>query len=328
MHFAMPPRKTSRPPPYAARNNPSTSFAPPALRNLLRSKPRAIAGAVLGFVTLLWLVGAIGGRSRSAPLANIPKVAVGSGAPVVIVTVLDPQADAAWVQRIKTNREDYARRHGYLTHFPAPSQYPLNNAPPSWARVPAVRHAMTLHPGATFFWYLDATALIMSPEISLEAHLLRPAVIEKHMITNAPVVPPDSVIRTFSNLKGDRIDFVIAQDKDGLAPSSFIVRNGEWAKFFLDAWFDPIYRSYNFQKAESHALEHIVQWHGTILAKLAMVPQSLLNAYVSGPHADKGMYAEGALVATFPGCDKNGHDCAKEQQPFFEVLERKKQGYN
>lgn len=118
---------------------------------------------------------------------------------------------------------------------------------------------MTLHPGSTFFWYLDATALIMSTDTNLEAHLMRPAVLEKHMITNAPVVPPDSVIKTFSNLKGDRIDFVIAQDKDGLAPSSFIVRNGEWAKYFLDAWFDPIYRSYNFQKAESHALEHIVQ---------------------------------------------------------------------
>ena len=148
---------------------------------------------------------------------------------------------------------------GYLTHFPPPSQYPLNNAPQTWARVPAVRHAMTLYPGSTFFWYLDSSALIMSHELDLQSHLLSPSKLEKHMITNAPVVPPDSVIRTFSNLKGDRIDLVIAQDKDGLAPNSFIVRNGEWAKFFLDSWFDPIYRSYNFQKAESHALEHIVQ---------------------------------------------------------------------
>ena len=54
--------------------------------------------------------------------------------------------------------------------------------------------------------------MIMSPEIDLQAHLLSPSKLEKHMITNAPVVPPDSVIKTFSNLKGDRIDFVIAQD--------------------------------------------------------------------------------------------------------------------
>lgn len=119
---------------------------------------------------------------------------------------------------------------------------------------------MTLHPGSTFIWYLDATALIMNPLLSLEAHVLAPARLQKVMITNAPIVPPDSVIKTFTNLKGDRIDFVVTQDKEGLTPSSFVVRNGEWAKYFLDAWFDPIYRSYNFQKAEGHALEHIVQY--------------------------------------------------------------------
>lgn len=118
---------------------------------------------------------------------------------------------------------------------------------------------MTLHPGSTFFWYLDSSALIMEPSLSLESHILAPATLEKHMITNTPVVPPDSVIKTFANIKGDRIDLVVTQDKDGLSPSSLIVRNGEWAKYFLDVWFDPIYRSYNFQKAEGHALEHIVQ---------------------------------------------------------------------
>ena len=88
---------------------------PPALRNLLRSKPRAVAAAVLGFLTLLWLLGAIGGGSRSRPLVHICEVAVGSGAPVVIVTVLDPSANPAWVQKIKANREEYAKKHGAPT---------------------------------------------------------------------------------------------------------------------------------------------------------------------------------------------------------------------
>lgn len=99
----------------------------------------------------------------------------------------------------------------------------------------------------------------MNPSIPLQSHVLTPAKLEKLMIVNEPVVPPDSVIKTFGNLKGERIDVVVTQDKDGISHSSFIVRNGEWAKYFLDAWFDPIYRSYNFQKAEQHALEHIVQ---------------------------------------------------------------------
>lgn len=328
MHFAMPPRKTSRPPPYAARNQ--SSMLPPALRNLLRrDRMRVIALGMLAFIGILWLFGMIGGGQTSKgarwSAADIPRVAIGSGPPVVIVTVLDPNANPAWTQKIKTNREEYAKRHGYLTFFPSPTAYPLSNSPPSWSRVPAVRHAMTLHPGSTYFWYLDATALIMNPSLALESHLLTPTRLEKLMIANAPVVPPDSVIKTFANLKGDRIDFVVTQDKDGLAPSSFVVRNGEWAKYFLDAWFDPIYRSYNFQKAETHALEHIVQWHGTILAKLAMVPQNLLNAYASGPAAPTdGQFRDGDLVAVFPGCDRESRDCAKEMQSFFDALDRAK----
>lgn len=114
----MPPRKTSRPPPYAARNQ-SRLAIPPALKNLLRrDKARVVALGILGFMGILWLFGIIGGGSSSGrkgaqwTSANIPKVVIGSGPPVVIVTVLDPKADPRWTQKIKTNREEYAKRHG------------------------------------------------------------------------------------------------------------------------------------------------------------------------------------------------------------------------
>jgi len=332
MHFAMPPRKTSRPPPYAARNQSGGIAIPPALKNLLRSKAgRLLAAGVLGFFVLIWMLsGSSDTHKRSSKVvggwkaANIPKPNIGSGPPVVIVTVIDPKANPAWVQKVKNNREEYAKRHGYLTFFPENNQYPIGNSPLTWSRVPAIRHAMTLFPSSTFFWYLDHTALIMNQGLPIHTNLLTSAKLETHMLSNAPVVPPDSVIKTFSNLKGDRIDFVVTQDKDGLAPSSFVVRNGEWAKFFLDSWFDPIYRSYNFQKAETHALEHIVQWHGTILAKLAMVPQNLLNSYASGPAGPNGQFQQGHLVANFPGCDKDGRECAKEQEAYWAILDQAK----
>lgn len=123
-----------------------------------------------------------------------------------------------------------------------------------------MRHAMTLYPHTPLLFYLTSTALIMNPALSLEAHIMNPPRLESLMIVDKPVVPPDSVIRTFSHLKGDRVDFVLTQDPDGLAGGSMIMRAGDWAKFFLDTWFDPLYRSYNFQKAEAHALEHIVQY--------------------------------------------------------------------
>lgn len=109
MHFAMPPRKTSRPPPYQARNQSSMPI-PPALKNLLRRfRLRTILLGALGFFTLIWLMRKATGGEKGA---NLPKVDIGSGPPVVIVTTIDPKADVAWVAKIKKNREDYAKRHG------------------------------------------------------------------------------------------------------------------------------------------------------------------------------------------------------------------------
>jgi mannan polymerase II complex MNN11 subunit len=65
------------------------------------------------------------------------------------------------------------------------------------------------------------------------------------------------------------------------------------------------------------------RWHGTILAKLAMVPQNLINAYANGPAAPQnGEFRQGDLVANFPGCDKDERDCAKEQQSYFDALDK------
>jgi hypothetical protein len=147
----------------------------------------------------------------------------------------------------------------YATFFPNTTDYPLGDNPTSWSLVPAMRHAMALYPHTPYIFYLTSTALIMNPSLSIEEHIMEPRRLESLMLVDKPVVPPDSVIKTFSHLKGDRIDFVLSQDNEGLAGGSMVIRAGEWAKFFLDSWFDPLYRSYNFQKAEAHALEHIVQ---------------------------------------------------------------------
>lgn len=120
MHFAMPPRKTSRPPPYAARNQSGGIAIPPALKNLLRSRAgRLIVGGVLGFFVLIWMLSGSGGTSRRTAskvggwtAANIPKPAIGSGPPVVVITTIDPKADPVWIQKIKSNREEYAKKHG------------------------------------------------------------------------------------------------------------------------------------------------------------------------------------------------------------------------
>ncbi len=157
----------------------------------------------------------------------------------------------------------------------------------------------------------------MDPSITIEGYIMNPKKLEGMMIKDQPIVPPDSVIKTFSKLKGNKIDFVLTQDREGLAPGSFVLRRGEWTKFFLDTWFDPLYRSYNFQKADLHALEHIVQWHPTILSSLALIPQRVLNAYNKPANAGEvGTYKDGDFIIRFAGCEQSPRDCVEEAEPY------------
>jgi hypothetical protein len=266
--------------PYPRKSSPTTPFTPasrstfPRRRNL-----KQLLSYALGAVALLWLLIWLFSGSSSSRSSTYKRPPAGTPE-VVIVTTLDPKMSQTYKDMIMENRKDYASRHGYATFFPNTTDYDLmSSTPASWSTIPALRHAMTLHPGTPWLWYLTSTALIMSPHQDLYTSIFEPRKLESVMITDQPVVPPDSVIKTFKHLRGERVDFILTQDKEGLAGGSMLVRSGEWAKFFLDAWFDPLYRSYNFQKAEGHALEHIVQWHGTILAKLALVPQRVLNSY-------------------------------------------------
>lgn len=145
-------------------------------------------------------------------------------------------------------------RAGYKAFVVKSFDYNTKGAPQSWAKIMAMRHAMTKYPECKFIWYLDQDAYIMDPTKSLEERVMQPRKLESLMIKDYPVVPPDSIIKTFTHLRGEAADLVIGQDKGGLIAGNMIVRNGEWGQFFLETWLDPLYRTYNFQKAERHAL--------------------------------------------------------------------------
>ncbi|KAL8914715.1 MAG: hypothetical protein Q9171_000728 [Xanthocarpia ochracea] len=318
MHFAYPPRKSSHPPAYSARGQ---------SRSLSYNQRRQLKiGAIILFSLLLLIL--ILSRLFSNGAERIPP-----GTPeVVIVTLIDEEnMSKEYIAKIKENRRDYAARHGYTTFFPTISSYPsINDSPRTWALVPALRHALTVYPHSTYFFALSPHALIMNPTLNLRTHIFSPKTLEKVMLREKPVVPPDSVIKTFGNLKGDRIDLILTQDGEGLCQGSFIVKNGEWARFFLDTWFDPLYRSYNFQKAEAHALEHIVQWHPTILTKLALIPHRLLNTYnvdIASRGGKDNLYKEGDFVVRLVGCETDPkRSCEDEFDEFYRRLKKGKGG--
>ncbi|KUI73755.1 putative alpha-1,2-galactosyltransferase C8D2.17 [Cytospora mali] len=327
MHLPYPKRKSSNAPPFLPRGTGTGSSSYSFGRGFSiprRYRQQGLAVAALVLIGLIWLLTRGGGGSyssragggRSGMANHFPA----GKPPTVIVTVVDEgRFGTKYTELVKENRKLYADRHGYETFFPNTGDYDLKGAPKSWAKVVALRHALTTFPEATYFWYVDIDTFIMNPQISIDKDIMAPAKLEQAMIVDYPVVPPDSIIHTFKHLHGQDVDLVVTQDKDGLSTSSFLIRNSEWSRFFLETWFDPIYRSYNFQKAETHALEHIVQWHPTILSKLALVPQRIINSY---DKPDKGHpYSTGDLAVRFPKCAKSvkSPNCATLAEPFTSV---------
>jgi len=232
---------------------------------------------------------------------------------------------------------------GYKVFYTNTSTYAhlTQSSPSSWSLIPALRHALTKNPEIDYVWSLSPRALITNPSLSLYDHVF--SNLTSLMLKDIPVVPPDSVIHTFSHLKPSQVYLILTQDMDNVAHTSFILRNTEaipvptgrskdsWSQYFLDAWFDPLYRAYAFQKAENHALEHIIQWHPTILAKLAIIDQRLLNSYNHHskqsqdesmtdlpPRQHDGKWEPVDLVVNFEGCvESKERDCEKEMKDYY-----------
>ncbi|OAX78517.1 hypothetical protein ACJ72_07176 [Emergomyces africanus] len=315
MQFALPPRKPSHNVPYTRLSQSSAAR---------RRKLKTAAVLAVAAFSFFFLLSRLFSSSPSSVTTSSKEVAPTGVTNIVIVTVLDEDKFSdKYIQRIKQNREDYAKRHGYTNFFASTREYLpyLDNAPRTWALVPALRHAHTLYPKASHFFHLSPHAVIMNPSLSLTSHILDKNRLESLMIKDKPVVPPDSVIKTYSHLAAKDVDFIISQDAENLCPGSFILRRTDWARYLLDAWFDPLYRNYNFAKAETHALDHIIQWHPTLLAKLALIPQRILNSYTTESNSlmPDSLYNDGDFVVRFLGCDdpKPKKACEEQMEIFW-----------
>ncbi|KAF5565172.1 alpha-1,2-galactosyltransferase [Fusarium napiforme] len=303
MHFAYPPRKNSNPPPFKQRS----SQIPPILRRIRKRTALLLLLGAIGFIFFLF-----GLKGETPYREHVPS----GNPPVVVVTLLDStQYNEAYLESIRHNREQYASRNGYEAMIVRASDYDTGKSPRSWAKIIAMRHALSKYPDATYVWYLDQNAYIMELDKKLEEQVVNPAKLESLMIKDWSIVPPDSIIKTFSHLKGEDAGLIISQDEVGLVTNSYILKNGEWAKFLIETWMDPLYQSYNFQKAERHALEHIVQWHPTILSKLALIPQRTFASY--GRNKEGNAYRDGDFVTLLVDCTVTGQTSCDKQSHFY-----------
>ena len=71
-----------------------------------------------------------------------------------------------------------------------------------------------------------------------------------------------------------------------------------------------------------------MQWHPTVLARTALVPQRMLNAYSkdsSGASPD-GSYKDGDFVIRFPACDGGEAQDCDELDPYYAMWSKKAKG--
>lgn len=101
MHFALPPRKTSFPPPYARVSAQNAS-------SQRRKQVQYLAYVIFGLLTIYLLVGLF--SNTALPAQHGP---IREDATVLIVTVLDEsRMSSEYITMVKNNRDDYASRHG------------------------------------------------------------------------------------------------------------------------------------------------------------------------------------------------------------------------
>ncbi|ODQ50758.1 acetate--CoA ligase [Saitoella complicata NRRL Y-17804] len=297
------------------------SYATPKRRtqsplDAITSSPRRLWGAVAAILFVIWFLFS----GPSVPAAPIPFR--GSGPEVVLVLATDTRGhQKPYFSSVLENRKEYARAHGYGFVWKNVGDYDLGGASNDWGKIPVLREAMLEYPEATWFWYLDQDAIIMNPQIPITKHILESSRLNKLLLRDQPIVPPDSIIHTPRNTPAKNMELLITQDHNGLNTGNFLIKRGDWAEYVLDVIMDPLYRFYNgFDRQEQSALEHIVQWHPTILTKLGILAPRSLNS-LSDASTDMA-YKEGDFVVHLKGCSDSQRNCDKEFLRLWQIRGR------
>lgn len=231
---------------------------------------------------------------------------------VVLVLPLDDAYPQDYLEKIIQDRLKYAKRHGYglyaryIRDFAGSAQGDTDqDVSLEFARIFLMREAAYAFQGVQWLWYLDQDAVIMDHTTAISDTLLTPSSLTNLMIRNAPIIPPESIIHTYRRVPADRIKFIVTQNDRGISTTSFLLRNDDmYGGVLLNYWIDPLHRSYDGFNTYDGAmgpidasLTHMVQWHPSILSRMAVVPNNKLVAYKDdGKVLKKQQFNDGDFV--------------------------------
>ena len=256
-----------------------------------------------------------GGGSREKATHNLVIVTVARLTPTVEKPALP------YAAKVKADREAYCAQHGCQVVFKDADDYVPSAAAGSlsdvWAKLPVLREVLEEYKGrAEWIWLLDSDAIIMDHSTDVVTAFLTERRLDSLMQRDAPIVPPDSIIRTPREATPSEVSFVISHDHAGISTRSFVLRNDDYSRFLLEFWNSPLYRAYNFDRQEQSALEHVLQWHYTILARTALLPKKSLASY--GEVAPQDVhYEDGDFVVALHDCHALGRSCEREFDRYY-----------
>ncbi|KAL5612325.1 uncharacterized protein BROUX77_002481 [Berkeleyomyces rouxiae] len=226
---------------------------------------------------------------------------------VVILTAADTGGHHGAIpkmhERVAANRQAYCDLHGYKYHFVDISKIDLPNANPVWKKIPAIVQAFIKYPDAQWVMMVDFDIIIMEPEQDLNSLILSREAMEKNLLLSTEVHgPARAPTGTYSSptVEWKNIDYIIAQDHNGLNAGTFFVRRSIFSQLLMDVWADPFLIHGGFVNEEQDAMYHLFNHHPVVRKHIGLMKQRVANSFYEGD--DDMRYHEGDLLVHFAGC--------------------------
>lgn len=191
-----------------------------------------------------------------------------------------------------------------MTSYNLPSNVPI-----FWNKIPILQEAFIRYPEAEWVWWLDLDIIIMNTSLSIYDHVLSDEGMARNILLNEPMHGAgggETGYRTPATYKRNDINFVISLDSWGMNVGNFLIRRGEWSKWLLGLWIEPLYIDQGWVFPENDAWTHMWQFHKIVQEHTAVMKQSSMNAYLDynllGEHWKPGdhiVHFAGVVVTRF-----------------------------
>lgn len=182
-----------------------------------------------------------------------------------------PLADYTW-----TNKEEYCQRHGYAAHNRT-ENFRYSGSVIGFEKIIFALELFQEHPEYEWLWWTGCDAMITNQTIKIE----------------------DKIDPNY--------DIVMATDCNGINNDSFLIKNSEWSKQYLQHILNvmPLYQNHYFYEQQA-----MIDSYPGNAAHIKLVPQRYMNSYVNSlyPHQSvydqlgtDGTWQEGDWLVHWPG---------------------------